>query len=103
MAVWNLAVPAVIRPCRDGWLIFLPGQGHAWYGTAEAASRDAERRRTTSAAFDQVITEIRRLPGFEGFLRSPPVAELLAVMALAEDPQWCSANFPTWLVVRLSG
>jgi hypothetical protein len=29
VAVWNLAVPAVIRPCRDGWLIFLPGQGHA--------------------------------------------------------------------------
>ena len=25
------------------------------------------------------------------------------VMALAEDPQWCSANFPTWLMVRLSG
>ena len=53
-------------------------------GRAEAASRDAERRRTTSAAFDQVITEIRRLPGFEGFLRSPPVAELLA--AAAEGP-----------------
>ena len=38
MAVWNLAVPAVIRPCRDGWLIFLPGQGNAWYGTADAAA-----------------------------------------------------------------
>jgi hypothetical protein len=38
VAVRNLAVPAVIRPCRDGWLIFLPGQGHAWYGTAEAAA-----------------------------------------------------------------
>jgi hypothetical protein len=38
VAVWNLAVPAVIRPCRDGWLIFLPGEGHAWYGTAEAAA-----------------------------------------------------------------
>jgi hypothetical protein len=25
------------------------------------------------------------------------------LMALAEDPQWCSANFPTWLMVRLSG
>jgi Helix-turn-helix domain len=24
------------------------------------------------------------------------------VMALAEDPQWCSADFPTWLMVRLS-
>jgi hypothetical protein len=25
------------------------------------------------------------------------------VMALAEDPQWCSAEFPTWLIVRLFG
>ena len=25
------------------------------------------------------------------------------VTALAEDPQWCSAEFPTWLMVRLSG
>jgi hypothetical protein len=34
VAVWNLAVPAFIRSCRDGWLIFLlPSQGHAWYGT----------------------------------------------------------------------
>ena len=32
----------------------------------------------------------------------PTVAEI-TVMALAEDPQWCLANFPTWLVVRLSG
>jgi hypothetical protein len=38
MAVWNPAVPAVIRPRRDGWLIFMPGAGHAWYGTAEAAA-----------------------------------------------------------------
>ena len=38
VAAWDLAVPAVIRPCRDGWLIFLHGEGHAWYGTAEAAA-----------------------------------------------------------------
>ncbi len=37
VAVWNLAVPAVIRPHRNGWLIFMRG-GHAWYGTAEAAA-----------------------------------------------------------------
>ncbi len=37
MAVWNLAVPAVIRPHRDGWLIFMRG-GHPWYGSAEAAA-----------------------------------------------------------------
>jgi hypothetical protein len=37
VAVRDLAVPAVIRPRRDGWLIFMPGNGHAGYGTAEAA------------------------------------------------------------------
>lgn len=36
-AVWNLAVPAVIRPHRDGWLIFLRGQ-YAWYGASGAAA-----------------------------------------------------------------
>ena len=35
VAVRDLAVPAVIRPHRDGWLIFMRG-GHAWYGTVEA-------------------------------------------------------------------
>jgi hypothetical protein len=38
VAVRDLAVAAVIRPRRDGWLIFMPGQGHAWYGTAGAAA-----------------------------------------------------------------
>jgi len=37
VALWNLAVPAVIRPHRGGWLIFMRG-GHAWYGTAEMAA-----------------------------------------------------------------
>ena len=37
VAVRDLAVPAVIRPHRDGWLIFMRG-GHAWYGTAAAAA-----------------------------------------------------------------
>lgn len=36
-AVRDLAVPAVIRPHRDGWLIFMRGR-YAWYGTAEAAA-----------------------------------------------------------------
>jgi hypothetical protein len=36
VAVRDLAVPAIIRPHRDGWLIFMRG-GHAWYGTAAAA------------------------------------------------------------------
>ena len=29
--------PAVIRPHRDGWLIFLRAR-YAWYGTPEAAA-----------------------------------------------------------------
>ena len=37
VAVWNLATPAVIRPHRDGWLIFLHAR-YAWYGTPEAAA-----------------------------------------------------------------
>ena len=53
-------------------------------GRAEAARRDVERRRAAGAAFDQVIAEIRQLPGFGGFLRPPRVAELLA--AAAEGP-----------------
>ena len=38
MAVWNLTAPAVIRPRRDGWLIFTPGEGYAWHGTRQAAA-----------------------------------------------------------------
>jgi tetratricopeptide (TPR) repeat protein len=53
-------------------------------GRAEAARRDIERRRAAAVAFDQVVAEIRNLPGFHGFLRPPPVAELLA--ATAEGP-----------------
>jgi hypothetical protein len=30
-------------------------------------------------------------------------SDKVRLMALAEDPQWCSADFPTWLMVRLSG
>ncbi len=36
-AVWNLAAPAVIRPHRGGWLMFMRAQ-YGWYGTAEAAA-----------------------------------------------------------------
>ena len=61
-----------------------PGTDGTAEGRAEAARRDAERRRAAAAAFDQVIAEIRGLPGFRGFLRPPPVAELLA--AAAEGP-----------------
>jgi hypothetical protein len=40
-----------------------------------------ERRRAATTAFDEVIAEIRRLPDFRGFLRPPPVTELLEVAA----------------------
>ena len=65
-AVWNLAVPAVIRPHADGWLIFLRG-GHAWYGTAEAAA-DALLAARSEAAYppdsaDQAPTDKRAVPG----------------------------------------
>jgi hypothetical protein len=36
-AIWSLAVPAVIRLRRAGWLVFMRG-GHAGHGTAEAAA-----------------------------------------------------------------
>lgn len=37
VAVWNLSAPAVIRPHRDGWLIF-PRARYTWYGTGEVAA-----------------------------------------------------------------
>ena len=49
-----------------------PGTDGAAEGRAEAARRDMERRRAAAAAFDQVIAEIRRLPGFRRF--SPAAA-----------------------------
>ncbi len=50
-------------------------------GRAEASRRDMERRRAVVTAFDQVITEIRDLPGFHAFLRPPPITQLLVVAA----------------------
>ena len=70
------AGPAAVLPAGT--------DGTGTEGRAEAARRDMERRRAAAAAFDEVIAEIRRLPGFDGFLRPPPVAELLA--AAAEGP-----------------
>ncbi len=43
-----------------------------------AARREIQRRRELVDAFDQVIAEIRALPGFAGFLRPHPVGELAA-------------------------
>ena len=47
----------------------------------DLARRDVERRREAAEAFDRVIAEIRELPGFDGFLRPPPVHDLLAAAA----------------------
>ncbi|MFJ2266632.1 CHAT domain-containing protein [Streptomyces sp. NPDC087849] len=40
--------------------------------------RAAEERRRAVAEFDALLDDIRRLPGFEGFLRPPTTAELCA-------------------------
>jgi hypothetical protein len=47
---------------------------------AERAGRDDERR-DAAGAFDRLLGEIRQLPGFRGFLRPPPVADLQAATA----------------------
>jgi hypothetical protein len=41
----------------------------------------SDERRAAGATFIQLIAEIRQLDGFDGFLRPPPVAELLAAAA----------------------
>ena len=49
-------------------------------------------------------TSLRQLLSWSYGQLSPPTAAMFALlMALAEVPQWCSADFPTWLMVRLSG
>ncbi len=53
-------------------------------GPGTASMLAAQRRRHAAAEFDEVLTEIRALPGFEGFLTPPRVAELLP--AAAEGP-----------------
>ncbi|WP_051466237.1 CHAT domain-containing protein [Pseudofrankia saprophytica] len=47
----------------------------------EAARWAAEHRRRTAAAFDELISHVRRLPGFEDFLRPPGVDSLAAAAA----------------------
>ncbi|WP_131803643.1 CHAT domain-containing protein, partial [Pseudofrankia sp. EUN1h] len=49
-------------------------------GGAAATATGAERR-ATAVAFDDLIARIRELDGFAGFLRPPPVGELLATAA----------------------
>jgi tetratricopeptide (TPR) repeat protein len=51
----------------------------AWAPTAGGLRRRvAEERRVAVAEFDALLDEVRRLPGFEGFLRPPTTAELCA-------------------------
>jgi hypothetical protein len=50
-AVWKLAVPAVIRPYRGGWLIFIRARC-VWYGTLKISRpglRECERGRAHPA------------------------------------------------------
>ena len=69
-----MTLPGLRRRCRRVWT--------GPHGRPrQAARRDMERRRAAAAAFDQVIAEIRQLPDFHGFLRPPPLAELLAAAA----------------------
>ena len=60
------------------------GTGGAATDSRARAARQGMERRQAAAAFDQVIAEIRQLPNFDGFLRPPSAAELLA--AAAEEP-----------------
>ena len=72
-------------------------------GRAEAARRDMERRRAAAAAFDQVIAEIRRLPDFDGFLRPPRVAELLAAAAEGPVVVVTVSRFGSYALILTSG
>lgn len=47
-------------------------------GFSSPAWLAAQRRRTAVEAFDQVISEIRELPGFSGFLQPMPIPDLAA-------------------------
>src|SRR5262249_60826431 len=60
------------------------GGGGAAAGAAGPAGGEGvrgagTRRRETAEAFEQLIGEIRQLPGFDHFLLPPPLAELQAV------------------------
>ncbi|MCM3920210.1 CHAT domain-containing protein [Frankia sp. AiPs1] len=46
--------------------------------SAGAIRSEGRRRQTAAAAFDGLVKEIRELPGFGGFLRPSPVADLQA-------------------------
>jgi protein involved in temperature-dependent protein secretion len=70
---------------------------------AEAARRDIERRRAAATAFDQVIAKIRQLPDFGGFLRPPPVAELLAAAAQGPLVVVTVSRFGSYALVLADG
>ena len=80
VAVRNLAVPAVIRPHRDGWLIFMRG-GYAWYGTAEAARTRCSPASTAAAYRRTQLTRPQRQKGWSrssGHGRPPDTRQPLA-------------------------
>lgn len=72
---------AVLRDALDqasGQIITRSGRADLAEDLIATARLEADRRRATAEAFEQVITEIRDLPGFEAFLRPPLARDLLA-------------------------
>jgi tetratricopeptide (TPR) repeat protein len=69
-----------------GWRLTGPpgGSGLAADSDAELARLELERRRGLAEEFDAAIEQIRARPEFAGFLRPPPVSDLVA--AAAEGP-----------------
>jgi hypothetical protein len=55
--------------------------GGGAHARTQLARRAVEWRREAAEAFDQVIAEIRATPGFNGFLRPSPIADLAAAAA----------------------
>ena len=66
---------AALRLRLDGFDAEFSGPSAAVGGLSRRA---AEERRRTAAEFDDLLDDIRRLPGFEGFLRPPTTTELCA-------------------------
>jgi tetratricopeptide (TPR) repeat protein len=80
-----------------------PGPGGTADAQAEAADGDMERRRAAADAFDQVISEIRRLPGFREFLRPPPLAELLRAASAGPVVVVTVSRFGSYALILADG
>ena len=77
-------------------------------GTAQSdrsgtAQPDMAERRAAAAAFDQVVSEIRELAGFGGFLRPPRVTELLAAAAAGPVVVVTVSRFGSYALILADG